>query len=75
MNELIQNIVQRTGIPQDKAQTVVQMVISHLKGRMPAPIASQLDNYIGGQEGQGQQGGGISGALGGMMGGNKTDAA
>lgn len=71
MNELIQNIVQKTGIPQDKAQTVVQMVISHLKERLPAPVASQVDSVAGG--GQGPKSG-VTGVVSGLMGKDK-DAA
>ena len=73
MNELIQQIVQRTGIPQDKAQTAIEMVISHLKGRLPAPIASQLDNYVSGAEGGTKSS--VTGVMSGLMGKKDSDAA
>ena len=73
MNELIQNIVQRTGIPEDKARTAVEMVVSHLKGKLPAPISSQLDSYLsGGAEGAKSS---VTGMVSGLMNKDKTDAA
>jgi hypothetical protein len=72
MNELIQNIVQRTGIPEDKARTAVDMVISHLKGKLPAPISSQLDSYVSGNEGAKSS---VTGVVSGLMNKDKTDAA
>jgi hypothetical protein len=74
MNELIQNIVQRTGIGEDKARTAVEMVVSHLKGKLPAPISSQLDSYLSG----GSEGGvksSVTGMVSGLMNKDKTDAA
>jgi uncharacterized protein (DUF2267 family) len=56
MNELVQMVAQKTGIGEDKARQAVQVVVEHLKGRLPGPIASQLDNYIQGNA-QGEQGG------------------
>lgn len=47
MDQIVQQIVQRTGIPEDKARMAVGVVISHLKTRLPAPIASQLDHFVG----------------------------
>jgi nucleoid DNA-binding protein len=32
MNELVQLIMQKTGLPQDKAQELVDTVVTHLKG-------------------------------------------
>ena len=53
MNELIQLVQQKTGIPQDKAMEAVNTVLGYLKQHLPAPIASQIDGVIGkGQEGQ-----------------------
>ena len=73
MNELIQNIVQRTGIPEDKARTAVEMVVSHLKGKLPSPISSQLDSYMsgGGESGKSS----VTGMVSGLMNKDKTDAA
>jgi hypothetical protein len=73
MNELIQSIVQRTGIPEEKARTAVEMVVSHLKGKLPAPISSQLDSYMsGGAESTKSS---VTGMVSGLMNKDKTDAA
>jgi hypothetical protein len=57
MDELIKSVVQRTGIGEDKARMAVDTVIGFLKGRLPAPIASQLDGVLG-------AGGGAAGGAG-----------
>lgn len=72
MNEIVQQIVQRVGIPEDKARMAVQLVVEHLKGKVPGPIASQLDSYLGGQQQSGSDGGGLGSAITGMMGGKKS---
>lgn len=69
MDDLVNQVCQRTGLSQDQAQQAVQATIDALKSKLPGPIASQIDNVLGGQGG----GGGIAGqagqALGGMFGG------
>ena len=45
MNELIQIVVQKTGLPQDKAQLAVETVLSFLKGKLPA-VGNQLDAFL-----------------------------
>ncbi len=62
MNELVQMVAQRTGIGEDKARQAVQLVLEHLKGRLPGPLASHLDSFLqGGDQGAG---GGLGGLLG-----------
>lgn len=48
MNELVQMVAQKTGISQDKAQQAVEVILSHLKSRLPGPMASHLDQLTGG---------------------------
>jgi hypothetical protein len=48
MDELINLVVQRTGISQDDAQKAVQVIIDALKSRLPAPIAAELDTFLSG---------------------------
>jgi hypothetical protein len=48
MDELIQLVVQKTGIPEETAKTAVETVIGFLKDKLPAPIAGQLDSLISG---------------------------
>lgn len=71
MNELIQQITQRTGISENQAQQAVQIVGNFLKQRLPGPAASQIDNFLSGQGGQSSQGmgGSMGQKLGGIFGG------
>jgi len=46
MDELINVVVQKTGISQDDAQKAVQVVVDALKARLPAPIAAQVDAFL-----------------------------
>lgn len=46
MNELVQLLSQKTGLSPDKAQEVVNVVLSHLKEKLPAPLASVFDSYF-----------------------------
>ena len=66
MQQLINQVTQRTGIPEDKARTAVDTVVGYLKQHLPGPVASQLDGAISG----GGQGGGIAEKAKGMLGGN-----
>ncbi len=72
MDQLINQITQRTGISPTQAQQAVQMVVGFLKDKLPGPVASQLDGVMsgqgmGGMPGQAQQQQGMGG-LGGMFG-------
>ncbi len=68
MDELINQVVQKTGISRDQANQAVQTVIGYLKDRLPGPVASQIDNVLGGQSGAGGAGG-IMGQAGQALGG------
>lgn len=48
MDELVQELSQKTGLSQDKSQEVVNVVLSHLKARLPAPLADGLDSLVTG---------------------------
>lgn len=48
MDELINQVSQRTGLAPDKARTAVDTVIGYVRGKLPGPVASQLDSVIGG---------------------------
>ncbi len=48
MNELVNLIVQKTGISQENAQKAAQVAIDFLKTKLPAPIASQVDAALAG---------------------------
>ena len=47
MKELINSIVQKTGISQENAQQAVQVMLGFLKTKLPAPLAGQLDSFLG----------------------------
>jgi hypothetical protein len=46
MKELINTIVQKTGISQENAQKSVQVTLGFLKTKLPAPLAGQLDSFL-----------------------------
>ena len=79
MDELVKQVVARTGISEAQAQTAVTTVLGFLKDRLPEPLAGHLDGLLGGASGAaGGLAGGLGGAagdvlggLGGMFGGKK----
>jgi len=46
MNELINQIVQKTGIPADKAQQVLGVVAGYIKQKFPQ-FSGQIDSALG----------------------------
>lgn len=48
MDELMQAIQQRTGLPADKAQGAAQAALDFLKEDLPAGIGDKLENMISG---------------------------
>jgi nucleoid DNA-binding protein len=48
MNELIQQVAQKAGLPEDKAKTAVDTVLNFLKNKLPANMSSQIDNVVSG---------------------------
>jgi uncharacterized protein (DUF2267 family) len=48
MQELINQVAQRTGLAPDKARTAVETVLNFAKTRLPAPIATQLESALAG---------------------------
>ncbi len=46
MKELINVIVQKTGISEENAKEAVQVTLGFLKTKLPAPIAAQLDSFL-----------------------------
>ncbi|HET7872026.1 MAG TPA: hypothetical protein VFL42_05900 [Terriglobales bacterium] len=49
MEELINKVSQRTGLSSDKARSVVETVIEHLKAKLPSSVSGPLDNLVSGQ--------------------------
>ncbi len=67
MDEIVQQVAQRTGLSDDKARAAVQAVFEQLDKRLPAPLASQLRDHLGGGA-KGSEIGGLSKGLGGLFG-------
>lgn len=68
MNELIQQLIQKTGLPEDKAIAAVDTVMGLLKEKLPGPVASHLDAALSGATGATEKLGGMVQDLGGMFG-------
>lgn len=58
MEELIQLVSQKTGLPQEIAKLAVETVVGYLKTKLPQPLAMQIDSVLAG--------GGVAGTLGGL---------
>lgn len=69
MDQLIKQVTERTGITEDQAKQAVDIVLSFVKGRLPASLGSQLDSLLAGDTSSlGSIAGGAQDALGGLFG-------
>jgi hypothetical protein len=69
MNEIIQKLMDKTGLPEDKATAAVDTVVGFLKEKLPSPISAQIDSLMaGGASGVTEKLGGIMQSVGGMFG-------
>lgn len=68
MNEVIQRLIERTGLPEAQAAAAVEVVIGFIKEKMPPAIGSQIDGLVSGESGAMDKLGGIGASLGGMFG-------
>ena len=48
MDELIKQIMQKTGLSNDKAKSVIDMVTKFLSDKLPAPVADQVKAVLSG---------------------------
>ena len=48
MDELVDLVVEKTGIPRNTAETAVETVVNFLKDKLPDSIAGQVDNLLAG---------------------------
>lgn len=81
MDELVKMVAEKLNLPEAVARQAVELVLGQLKQHFPAPIASQIDNLLGGSAGLTDlgnldledlsKGANLLGKLGGMLGGNK----
>lgn len=67
MEELVNLVVEKTGLPKQTAQTVVTLVVDFLKKKLPAPVAAQVDAVLNNEGTMGQ----AANLLGGLLGGKK----
>lgn len=70
MNELVNLIVKKTGIPAATAQTIVGIVVDFLKKKLPAPIGAQIDGLLS-NDAAVQQAEGVLGGLASKLGAKK----
>lgn len=63
MDELGKLISEKVGISEEQARAAIEMVLSHPKQRLPAPIAAQIDGAV-----SGGSLGAVASALGGIPG-------
>lgn len=48
MDELVELVVKKTGIPEATARQVVETVLDYLKDKLPQPVAGMIDNFLEG---------------------------
>lgn len=46
MNDLIGRVAEKAGINPDQARTAVETVVAHLKDKLPASVAGQVDGLL-----------------------------
>jgi hypothetical protein len=46
MAELVQKLSDKTGLSPEKSQEVINVVVTHLKEKLPVPMASGLDSIL-----------------------------
>ena len=68
MDELIKVVSEKTGLDQNMARQAAEAVIGFLKDRLPEPLGSQIEGFIGGQGGDAGNPLGNLGNLGGLGG-------
>jgi hypothetical protein len=79
VDELIKTIQDKTGLPVDKAQDVIETVVNFIADKLPGSIGDQVKGFLDeGDAGEGGEGGDLMdtakdalGGLGGMLGGDK----
>lgn len=76
MQQLIQQVADRAGISEDSATRAVETVMNFLRDKLPGPMASQIENYLGGAEGEPSEAGAgesLMARAGSMLGGSKKE--
>ncbi len=68
MDELIKQVASRAKISPEQAKAAVDSVLAFLKDKLPAPVLDQIKAALSGKQ---VDTGGITNALGGLVGGKK----
>lgn len=50
MEELIKQVTKKAGISETQAKQAVETVLAFLKGKLPSPIAGQIEGVLSGGE-------------------------
>ena len=50
MDDLIKTIQEKTGLPVDKAQDVIETVVGFVADKLPGPIGDQVKGFLGGDD-------------------------
>lgn len=48
MNELVKLVSVKTGLSEEMSKVAVETVLNHVKDKLPAPAAAQVDAVVGG---------------------------
>ena len=49
MEELVDLVVKKTGLPKETAQNVVKIVLDFLKKKLPPPVGTAIDGFLSGK--------------------------
>lgn len=71
MDEIVKIVSEKTGLNAEMAKMAVTTVVGYLKGKLPEPLASQVDGILEGKTGTEDIAGSVMKGLGGMFGGGK----
>ena len=77
MDELVQVVSSKTGLPADQARAAATATLDFVKGKLPGPVAGQIDGLLGGAGSSTDAAGGVmdqaKGMMGGMFGGKEEN--
>jgi nucleoid DNA-binding protein len=49
MDELVDPVVKKTGLPKETARTAVNVVLDYLKNKLPPQVGSTIDGFLSGK--------------------------
>lgn len=49
MQELIELVTKKTGLPKEQAKMAVELVVDFIKKKLPGPVAEQVDAVLSGK--------------------------